>query len=207
MSSNSPGRVLGAVAIVAFCTPALAVEDLRSLEVVGQRAQSPEQARRDRYECHNWSVSQTGETPLAAPADEREPRDADGDRRRERVSRTIAGAIIGAGIGGLFGDGHRHRRHSAEPVLAGAAVGAAIGAATAGGRDREVDADVAEQSDYLRALTACLEGRGYSVHLPAGEGRDARGRATQARAGTPEVEQRREQLPGAVADAELTASR
>jgi hypothetical protein len=32
-------------------------------------------------------------------------------------------------------------------------------------------------------------------------GMDARGRATQARAGMPEVEQRREQLPGAVADA------
>ena len=31
-------------------------------------------------------------------------------------------------------------------------------------------------------------------------GRDARGRATQARAGMPEVEQRREQLPGAVAE-------
>ena len=30
---------------------------------------------------------------------------------------------------------------------------------------------------------------------------DARGRTTQARAGTPEVEQRREQLPGAVVDA------
>ena len=37
-------------------------------------------------------------------------------------------------------------------------------------------------------------------------GRDARGRATQARAGMPEVEQRREQLPGAVAE-DLCAER
>jgi hypothetical protein len=36
--------------------------------------------------------------------------------------------------------------------------------------------------------------------LPDDERMDARGRATQARAGMPEVEQRREQLPGAVAD-------
>jgi methionine--tRNA ligase beta chain len=35
------------------------------------------------------------------------------------------------------------------------------------------------------------------------EGRDARRRATQARAGMPEVEQRREQLPGAVAEIDL----
>jgi orotidine-5'-phosphate decarboxylase len=34
----------------------------------------------------------------------------------------------------------------------------------------------------------------------AGAGRDARASATHARAGMPEVEQRREQLPGAVAD-------
>jgi biotin synthase len=35
---------------------------------------------------------------------------------------------------------------------------------------------------------------------PEDAGTDARGRATQARAGMPEVEQRREQLPGAVAE-------
>jgi DNA polymerase-2 len=38
--------------------------------------------------------------------------------------------------------------------------------------------------------------------VAADAGRDARGRATQARAGMPEVEQRREQLPGAVAESE-----
>lgn len=166
MSSSSSVRALGAAVLVAFCGPVMAVEDLRALEVVGQRGQSPEQARRDRYECHNWSVAQTGETPLAMPADDLKPQDADRDRRRERIDRTIAGAVIGAGIGSLFGYGHR--RDAGERVLAGAAVGAAIGAATADARDREVEveAEPAEPSDYLRALTACLEGRGYSVRLP-----------------------------------------
>jgi len=148
MWSSNAVRALGAAALVALCAPAMAVEDLRALEVVGQRGQSLEQTRRDRYECHNWSVAQTGETPLAPTADEREPRDA----------------VIGAGLGSLFGNGRRH--DAGERVLAGAAVGAAIGAATADGREREVEAEVPEPSDYLRALTACLEGRGYSVHLP-----------------------------------------
>ena len=40
------------------------------------------------------------------------------------------------------------------------------------------------------------------IHL-SHEGMDARGRAMQARAGMPEVEQRREQLPGAIADARV----
>jgi hypothetical protein len=164
MSSSNAVRALRAAVLVALCAPAAAVEDLGALEVVGQRGQSFEQTRRDRYECHNWSVAQTGETPLAPTADEPEPRDADRERRRERIHRTVAGAVIGANIGGLFGYGRR--RDTAESVLAGAAVGAAIGAATADGREREAEAEVAEPSDYLRALTACLEGRGYSVHLP-----------------------------------------
>jgi uncharacterized protein YcfJ len=163
MSSNKSVRALGATALLALCVPAMAVEDLRALEVVGQRGQSLEQTRRDRYECHNWSVAQTGETPLGVTADEPEPQDVR-DRRRERIDRTIAGAVIGAGLGSLFGHGRRH--DAAERVLAGAAVGAAIGAATADGRERQAEAEVAEPSDYLRALTACLEGRGYSVHLP-----------------------------------------
>ena len=190
MWSSSSVRAFGvATVLVAVCAPAAAGEDLRALEVVGQRGQSLEQARRDRYECHNWSVAQTGETPLAAPLDEPEPRDADRERRRERVERTIAGAIIGAGLGNLFGYGHRH--DEGERVLAGAAVGAAIGAATAKGREPDTEAEAAGPSNYLRALSACLEGRGYSVHLPT-------------RAWMPAVEQRREQLPSA---AELTASR
>lgn len=164
MSSSNSLRALGAAALVALCAPATAVEDLRALEVVGQRGQSLEQTRRDRYECHNWAVAQTGETPLAVPAGDLEPQDADRERRRERIDRTIAGAVIGAGLGSLFGHGRRH--DAAESVLTGAAVGAAIGVATAEGRDREAEADVSEPSDYLRALTACLEGRGYSVHLP-----------------------------------------
>ena len=47
--------------------------------------------------------------------------------------------------------------------------------------------------------TAILSGGETRVVLGA-EGRDARGRTTQARAGMPEVEQRREQLPGAVVE-------
>ena len=69
MSSSKAalGIALG-IAMTAVSLPAAAAEDLRALEVVGQRGQSIEQTRRDRYECHNWSVEQTGETPTAAPA-------------------------------------------------------------------------------------------------------------------------------------------
>ena len=149
-------------ALVLVALPAAAAEDLRALEVRGLRAQSVEQARRDRYECHNWAVAQTGQSPPAIPA--AAPADAgDVDLKRERISRAIVGATIGGTIGGLFGD----RNDANENVLAGAALGAGIGAVTAGaGRKEEQPAAPEGPSDYLRALTACLEGRGYSVSLP-----------------------------------------
>jgi hypothetical protein len=148
--------------LLAVCLPA-AGEDLRALEVVGQRGQSLEQTRRDRYECHNWSVEQTGESPAAVPADD-EGSDDQRERRGERIERAIIGAAIGGAVGGILSNGHR--RDSNDRVLAGAAAGAAIGAATAGNDARREDAAAEEPSDYLRALTACLEGRGYSVAMP-----------------------------------------
>jgi hypothetical protein len=158
MSSNRTVLTVAAVAFVAGT--ALAAEDLGALEVVGQRGQSLDQVRRDRYECHNWAVEQTGASParVASGSERDEP-----SVRRERVDRAIAGAAIGAGVGGLLGGGRR--RDAADRVLGGAAVGAALGAATARGRDHDDDAAEAP-SDYLRALAACLEGRGYSVRMP-----------------------------------------
>ena len=147
-------------ALVLASLPASAAADLRALEVQGVRGQSAEQLRRDRYECHNWAVAQTGQAPPAAPVAARHDTDK-AHLKRERIGRAIVGAAIGGTIGSLFGDRHG----SGENVLAGAAVGAGIGAATARRRDEEPPAPE-EPSDYLRALTACLEGRGYSVSLP-----------------------------------------
>lgn len=159
MSSNSLVALAGL--LVAVSLPVVAAEDISALQVEGLRGQSAETARRDRYECHNWAVEQTGETPAVVPVDE--SRGAERELRRERVDRAIVGAAIGGAVGSIFGNGRRHDHN--DRVLAGAAAGAAIGAATAGSSRREDAADE-EPSEYLRALTACLEGRGYSVALP-----------------------------------------
>ena len=142
----------------------VAAIDLATLEIVPQRGQSSDQLRRDRYECHNWAVDETSSVPAAAPAP-----DAGADKA-ERTARILNGAALGAALGGLI----RSVQHKdpSNGLLAGAAVGAAVGAAT--GRAREPSVSAAED-DYLRALSACLEGRGYRVALPAGadEGRVA----------------------------------
>jgi hypothetical protein len=89
---------------------------------------------------------------------------ADRALRRDRIDRALNGAAIGAGVGGLIRAARD--RNPGQGVLAGAAVGAAVGAATARGDARAADGPTDGEAHYLRALSACLEGRGYSVELP-----------------------------------------
>jgi hypothetical protein len=160
MSSNSryAPLALGAVLGLGFATGARAAVDLAALQVTPQRGQSADQARRDRYECHNWAVEQTGVVPLAAPPEDEDDR----ARRAERIARVLNGVAIGSAIGGLVRA--TQDRNPAHGVLAGAAVGAAVGAATTPAARRGVEDD--SDGEYLRALSACLEGRGYTVFVP-----------------------------------------
>jgi hypothetical protein len=168
MSSGSHyRRALIAAAALVSATTAFAVEDLAALRVEPQRGQSADQLRRDRYECHNWAVEQTGETPVAPEAQRDESADAKQRKRADRADGALIGAAIGSVIGSIAGSG-RHYHDYGDSVLAGAAVGAGVGAATAGRpRDRRKAEAAPQPSPYLRALTACLEGRGYSVTMPA----------------------------------------
>ncbi len=167
-SSDRYARVLiSAAAAVASASVAFAAEDLSALRVDPQRGQSTDQLRRDRYECHNWAVEQTGQTPIAPSEDgSDQPSDAKAEKRAERASRALLGAAIGSVVGGVAGSG-RGWRHENDAVLTGAAVGAGVGAATAGKARDKGKAEAQPPSEYLRALSACLEGRGYTVAMPS----------------------------------------
>jgi galactitol-specific phosphotransferase system IIC component len=168
MSSSSSVRLAIAAAVLVSAATALAAEDLSALRVDGQRGQSADQQRRDRYECHNWAFEQTGETPVPPQEQHEQAADAKQEKRAERANRAIVGAVIGSVVGSLAQADHHHH-DSGDAVLAGAAIGAGVGAATAGkprGKDK-VEAAPPQPSEYLRALTACLEGRGYTVTMPS----------------------------------------
>ena len=165
-SSRYARALIAAATAVASVGAAMAAEDLTALRVDPQRGQSADQLRRDRYECHNWAVEQTGQTPVA-PSEERvEPSDAKRNKRAERADRALIGAAIGSVVGSIASSGRRH--DYGDSVLAGAAVGAGVGAATAGkSRDKDKTESAPQPSEYLRALSACLEGRGYTVTMPS----------------------------------------
>ena len=182
LRENAPTRigVLGISAFFVFAA-ALANEPATPQEppvlgadiyVYPTNGQNDRQLDRDRYECHGWSVKQTGYDPslqgmaprpqvqvVALPPD-----------HRGAVNGAVAGAIIGASVSGYH--------DTAEGAVVGAMAGAVIGAASDVSRAREAAGHASRQSaaaqaeqarlekqayDYRRAIIACLEGRGYTV--------------------------------------------
>jgi len=129
------------------------------------QGQSPEQQDRDRYECYNWAVKQTGFDPSRSlPQRERVavvPSRAPGETT---VGAAITGAIIGAMVS--------NPRNAGGGAIVGAAAGGLLGAAAENSQQQRVEqiqtrrGDARQRRDaaeYRRAMSACLEGRGYSV--------------------------------------------
>jgi hypothetical protein len=136
------------------------------------QGQTPEQMDRDRYDCHEWAVKQTNFDPSApgTPPHDRVVVAAGPPPGTNTAIGAVAGAILGAVIAGP--------RDSGFGAVAGGITGAAIGstgdAANAQAQNdqiraaRSMDARQAaaldqKATDYRRAVSACLEGRGYSV--------------------------------------------
>jgi len=130
--------------------------------------QSPEQLERDRYECHLWSVKETGFDPSrpGVPANERvvvEPAVAPG---AGTAVGAVAGAILGAAVAGP--------RNAGGGAIVGAIAGGAVGSASEANAnaqaayeqsriDRRAGREEAGAASYRRAMGACLEARGYTT--------------------------------------------
>src|SRR5579863_1617019 len=141
-----------------------------------QHGQTPEQQDRDHYECSAWATQQTGFDPSAP-----------GVPPHERVQVVSAGpppgtnTAIGAVTGAILGAAISRPWQAATGALAGAVVGGAIGsvgdasnaqanaanlqaAQMASAQNRRMAAQQEQSAaNYRRALSACLDGRGYTV--------------------------------------------
>jgi hypothetical protein len=136
------------------------------------QSQSGAQLDRDRYECNSWAVRQTGfdpSLPSVAP-----------HQRTQVVSVSPQGSDIlpGAATGAIIGAAVSRPRAAGEGAVLGAIAGTLLGAASDQARQQQAAAinqrlgarDYAGASSYearasnfRRALSACLEGRGYTV--------------------------------------------
>ncbi len=166
----------GIAAAIFLLSSAATAQDLYVYPAQGQ---SDQQLADDRYACHLWAVRESDFDPsqfgeVAPPRTVRVPvpeNKADGAAEKGAIAGAVVGAVIGA-----------HNDEVGEGVVVGAVVGAITGAAIeehgeheareiaraeAQRRAEEIGQTRAEgllrRSDYRRALTACLQGRGYSV--------------------------------------------
>jgi hypothetical protein len=136
------------------------------------RGQSETQQKRDHYECYVWAEKQSGFNPHQAQL---------APHQRLQVTPisppgtdTAVGAVSGAMIGSILFSPHGH----GEGMVFGALTGALLGAASDSARQQQAEhiqqqydskdaqqyARVDKQArDFRRAISACLEGRGYSV--------------------------------------------
>ena len=134
--------------------------------------QTPAQQDRDRYECHLWAVKQSGYDPGAAqlaPNQRIEVRSA-----TPPGSDVAAGAVSGAVLGTILSPRH----DNGAGTVFGAITGAMIGASSEQAKQQRAE-NIQQQynekeqqryavqerqaRNYIRAMTACAEGRGYTV--------------------------------------------
>jgi len=136
------------------------------------KGQSKQQQERDRYECYLWAVKQTGFDPGQAQLAPHQRVDV--VPATPPGAETAAGAVTGAVVGSMLS----RPRDSGQGMVFGAIAGAMLGAASEqakqeqaaqiqqryDSRDAANYARLDQQArDYRRAMTACLEGRGYTV--------------------------------------------
>jgi uncharacterized protein YcfJ len=166
------GGVAGALTIASAAALA------QDMYVYPAKGQSEQQLSTDRYQCHRWAVTETGFDPTdlgeaGPPRAVRVP-----VPENKAAGATGKGAIAGALAGAVLGHGDDKLKNTAIGAAVGAAVGGAVEAngqmdaqdkARDEARERadEMNRTKAEKSmrraNYRRALTACLEGRGYTV--------------------------------------------
>jgi hypothetical protein len=150
----------------------------QELFIYPKEGQTAEQQAQDKFECHGWSVEQSGFDPsnpqASAPPPPPPTTDPNaGAPQGQVVGGAARGAAGGAAIGAIAGDAGK-----------GAAIGAVAGAMRGGGRRRQEKqaqqnaAAQAEQqaamdqqaaidqnhANYNRAMKTCLEARNYTVN-------------------------------------------
>ena len=119
-----------------------------------KKGQSQEQFQQDQYSCHQWAKGQTGVDPTKPQQSAAAPPPQQGG--------AVKGAARGAALGAIGGA-------NAGEAGKGAAIGAAVGGP--GGAMRQADRNKqaaqaqqqAAQSQYDKAYSVCLEGKGYAV--------------------------------------------
>ncbi|MBK6472640.1 MAG: glycine zipper family protein [Betaproteobacteria bacterium] len=128
---------------------------------------------RDRYECYRWAVRETGTDP-GMTAVRSQGSEVVRERNYYPPGPSGADVVGGAATGAILGAAISSPRHAGANAVIGAIFGAALGAAAGDARNRAYEdaqarqAEAAERArapsnNFRRAMSACMQGRGYQV--------------------------------------------
>jgi hypothetical protein len=151
----------GAVAVLGL--PSFPSASAQDIIAYPQNGQTQEQQQRDRFDCYEWAVGQTGFDPQRQAT--AMPQGAAPPPQGGLLRGAARGAAVGAVGGAIGGDAGK-----------GAAIGAGVGGVFGAVRRRDEQAQqsqlqsqqmaaISQQRGYFnRAMGACMQGRGYSVN-------------------------------------------
>jgi predicted lipid-binding transport protein (Tim44 family) len=159
--SSSPIAYGAAIAMLMTVGVPLRADAPQQLYVYPAHGQSYEQQQQDQFQCYQFAKEQTGFDPMAPPPPTSPPPP---QHKAGFFGGALFGALVGVTVGAIAHDPGE-----------GAAIGAAGGGLFGGMRSeqsrnqqqqwqQQQAATLAnDRSNYNRAYTACLEGRGYTV--------------------------------------------
>ncbi len=123
----------------------------QGIYVYPQKGQSPQQQARDEGECQSWARNQTGYDPMRAPGSSKSTL---GGAARGGAG----GAAVGAAIGAISGNAGKGAKIGA---VGGGMMG---GMSTRSNNRRRESSQQSAHNEFIRAYSACLGGKGYTVN-------------------------------------------
>lgn len=152
--------ITGLSGIILLGTMNVAMADLMIFPAKGQSDATMEQ---DKFSCYGWAKGQTGFDPMKVPTTSIPP-----PSQQKQSGGVVRGAVRGAALGAIIGDSSKSARNTG-------AAGALIGGVrqnsansktqqnTEQWKQQEASSYANNRSQYDRAYSACLEGKGYTV--------------------------------------------
>jgi len=160
-SAIAHGVSIATLGTVGMWAHADAPQQSQQLYVYPAHGQTYEQQQQDQYQCYQFAKEQTGFDPMAPPPPTTPPPP---QHKAGFFGGALFGALVGVTVGAIAHDPGE-----------GAAIGAASGGLFGGMRSaqsrnqqqqwqqQQASIVASDRSNYNRAYTACLEGRGYTV--------------------------------------------
>ncbi len=151
---------LGLSSVVLLSVMNMAMADLMIFPAKGQSDATMEQ---DKFSCYGWAKGQTGFDPMKVPTTSTAP-----PSQQQKSGGIVRGALGGAALGAIIGDSSRSARNAgaAGALIGGVRQSSANNASaqkTEQWKQQEASNYANNRSQYDRAYSACLEGKGYTV--------------------------------------------